>query len=318
MRFSRTSHARTEASRWRVALPPACSFQPLQRPRLRSKSLPWGCGSKLGSVQRDNRLARRTAFLLCLVALNGGYRSIEQPGSSVMFYMQCFVRLASLGAVLTRYCCCSFGAPFKRPRWLLELGGPCTCTDQAHFRIEGTFSSQSLAAFEARCFPSSFAVFGARPSVGEAVSSFAARAPTRLVQRMASGSLWARDGSVPVLPLSAKHSTLQTLTLGGLVPLPPVSDVSCEPRPFHDDPEWIGELSDSLEFWELLRYRFKKHGHINILETRCYKTWLKWCSSRHPNSRLSGLIDSRVLLGASAKGRSNSPALSHVLQGIVC
>ena len=134
---------------------------------------------------------------------------------------------------------------------------------------------------------------------------------------MASGSLWARDGSVPVLPLSAKHATLQTLTLGGLVSLPSVAEVSCESRPFHDDPEWIGELSDSLEFRELLRYRFKKGGHINILETRCYKTWLKWCSTRLRNSRLLGLIDSRVLLGASAKGRPSSPALSHVLQGTV-
>ena len=52
-----------------------------------------------------------------------------------------------------------------------------------------------------------------------------------------------------------------------------------------------------LEFVELLRYQFVAPGHINVLETRVYKTWIKWCARRHPRSRLLGLIDSRVLLG---------------------
>ena len=85
-------------------------------------------------------------------------------------------------------------------------------------------------------------------------------------------------------------------------------------RPFHDDPEWIGELADCLDFDEVLRYKFGAPGHINVLEARAYKTWLKWCAKRHPNSRLVGLIDSRVLLGSAAKGRSASPALCRVLR----
>ena len=61
-------------------------------------------------------------------------------------------------------------------------------------------------------------------------------------------------------------------------------------------------------------FRFKGSGHINVLETRAYTTWVKWCASRNPNSRILGLIDSRVLLGAAAKGRSSSPAISRVLR----
>ena len=59
---------------------------------------------------------------------------------------------------------------------------------------------------------------------------------------------------------------------------------------------------------------FFERGHINVLETRCYKTWVKWCAKHLPRSRILGLIDSRVPLGAAAKGRSSSPALSRLLR----
>ena len=267
----------------------------------------------------------RTAFLMSVIASLGGFYSVAQPGSSVMFYMQCFVRLAVLGSVLVRFCACSFGAPFKKPHqwltnkpWLLQLSGPCNCgKGSRHFIVEGTFTAARVAEFSKLCRPTPEAVFGRTPRVGESVSAFSAMYPLSLVRRMASGSLQSKLGQVPVLPLSARHATLNTLTLGGLGPLPPCDPsegLKPEPRPFYEDPEWVGELADSLEFKELLRYRFGGENHINILETRSYKTWLKWCSTRHPNSRLLGLIDSRVLLGAASKGRSSSPALCHILQ----
>ena len=116
------------------------------------------------------------------------------------------------------------------------------------------------------------------------------------------------------MPCSA---SLRTLHLGflGFSPFP-LEGEACPfvSRPFHDDPEWIGELADCLDFGEVLRYKFGAPGHINVLEARAYKTWLKWCAKRHPNSRLVGLIDSRVLLGSAAKGRSASPALCRVLR----
>ncbi|CAE7873092.1 unnamed protein product [Symbiodinium necroappetens] len=46
------------------------------------------------------------------------------------------------------------------------------------------------------------------------------------------------------------------------------SPTTAELRAFHDDPEWVGELADSLEFTEVLRYRFSRQGHINVQEGR--------------------------------------------------
>ena len=89
-------------------------------------------------------------------------------------------------------------------------------------------------------------------------------------------------------------------------------------REWHEDPEWIGELADSLPFKELLRYKFMRSGHINVLESRTHKTWMKYCARKYPCSRVLGLLDSRVTLGATAKGRSSSFAISRVLQGSLC
>eukprot|EP00974_Lingulodinium_polyedra_P005086 478052-Lingulodinium_polyedra.AAC.1 len=55
--------------------------------------------------------------------------------------------------------------------------------------------------------------------------------------------------------------------------------------------------------------------HININETRTYKTFVKLASRLHPGCRVPMMLDSRVTLGCQAKGRSSSPALSHVLRG---
>lgn len=85
-------------------------------------------------------------------------------------------------------------------------------------------------------------------------------------------------------------------------------------RPWHQDPDWVKELALSLPFRELFRYSFKKSGHINCLECRVFKSWVKHCSKACPGSRIVVFLDSRVTIGASAKGRSSSPALSHILR----
>ena len=50
--------------------------------------------------------------------------------------------------------------------------------------------------------------------------------------------------------------------------LPDISDVPVDPRLFHDDPEWINDLAESLHFREVLRYKFARQDHINVQETR--------------------------------------------------
>lgn len=85
-------------------------------------------------------------------------------------------------------------------------------------------------------------------------------------------------------------------------------------RPWCDDSEWIEDGCESKPFHEIFRFRFKKSGHITCLECRVYKSWMKHSSKMHARKRLVGLLDSRVRMGAAAKGRSSSKALSRILR----
>ena len=268
-------------------------------------------------------LALRTAFLMNIVVLSGCYFSVEQPGSSVMFYLDIFKRLVMMGCVITRFCFCSFGSPFKKPSqwlhnkpWMIELESKRSCQNpSSHFVIEGTFTRASIPIFEKMCRPSAEAVYGRSPRVGEPVSSYSGSYPKALYARMASGSLQGKVDSIPVVPLSLNLLSMKRVGIQPEIPKSVLKETQAAARPFHEDPEWVEEYSDSLNFRELLRYKFKKPGHINVLECRVHKTLLKYCARHHPNSRFLSLLDSRVTLGATSKGRSSSRALCRVLQG---
>lgn len=303
--------------------PPCRTYGTLRRPRIRSKRFPAGFNMRDPLTREQTLLALRTAFIMNLVMFSGRWFSVEQPGSSVMFYLDVFKRLVYRGAVVTRLCFCVFGSPFKKPSqwlhnkpWLLELEQPCKCqSPDCHFVIEGTFTYESVKRFNSMCKPSALEVYGREPCVGEAVASFSASYPKSLCQRMAAGAWQSRHDSELVIPMSARVRSLKRV--GEHLHLP--ADLNRESlaasRPFHEDPEWIEELSDSLQFRELLRYKFHKGGHINVLECRVHKTLLKHCAYHFPNSRFLALLDSRVSLGATAKGRSSSRAICRVLQG---
>ena len=285
----------------------------------------WHACPSLLDLAAAPSLVRRLCFLLCLAASGGAFVSLALPFDCAWLRLHCFRALVSWGGVVTELCYCAFGSPCKTPSvflhnkpWVLKLGGCvglCSC-EAAHFAEAGRFTAASVVAFASRCHPCVESVFGRGPVVGESVSGFCRLCPLLLplASRFASGSSLAATGVVVPMPCSA---SLRTLHLGflGFSPFP-LEGEACPfvSRPFHDDPEWIGELADCLDFGEVLRYKFGAPGHINVLEARAYKTWLKWCAKRHPNSRLVGLIDSRVLLGSAAKGRSASPALCRVLR----
>lgn len=130
-----------------------------------------------------------------------------------------------------------------------------------------------------------------------------------------SGALQAVSDSIPLVPLSAHVLALKRIGEDVGIPASVFREPSADPRPFHQDPEWVEEIADSLPFRELMRYKFKKKGHINVLECRVHKTWLKHCARKYPNSRVLALLDSRVTLGSTSKGRSSSKAICRVLQG---
>ena len=303
--------------------PPCRTFGTLRRPRIRSKACPNGFSPKDPLTSEQNSLALRTAALFSVAIDYGAFVSIEQPGSSVMFYMHAFKVLAMKGCVLSKFCSCAFGSGFKKPSkwlhnkpWLLDVEAKCTCVDSSrHCLIEGSFTADKIADFESKCRPNSTAIYGRAPRLGESVASYSASYPLPLVRRMAAGAQAFQQGDMTVIPISRKVSTLHEL--GCIKDVPSCLTGSSQPalRQWHEDPEWVEELADSLAFTELLRYKFRKGSHINVLEARTFKTWLKHCAKKYPNSRLLALLDSRVTLGAAAKGRSSSFSISRVLQG---
>ena len=303
--------------------PPCYTYGALRRPRIRSKAFPAGFCLKDPLTFEQTRLALRTAFLMAIVVASGMFFSVEQPGSSVMFRLEIFKRLVLSGCLITRMCFCAFGAPFKKPSqwlhnkpWMMEFEMPCRCAQSSkHFVIEGSFAKESVQTFKRMCIPSTVELYGREPRVGEAVSAFFASYPNTLCRRLAAASKQALADTMPVVPL--REHLRSCARVGEVIQVP--KEVVLEPlasqRAFHEDPEWVEELADSLPFRELLRFRFHKAGHINVLESRVHKTWLKFCARNHPNSRTVALLDSRVTLGASAKGRSSSRAICRVLQG---
>ena len=74
---------------------------------------------------------------------------------------------------------------------------------------------------------------------------------------------------------------------------------------------WSTQLSECLPWKVGRKYKFKRPGHINLLEVHARKSLL---FSVAPNQRFVLLQDSMVALGAGAKGRSSSIALNRLLQ----
>ena len=143
-------------------------------------------------------------------------------------------------------------------------------------------------------------MYGKLPTPGEAVSAYSASYPLPLCQVMAAGS-------------SAEHRSSTRRKLEHRVA--DAAEDSCDlgarwDRAWRDDPEWVEDLCECLPYKELFRYKFRRsgHGHINCLECRTYKSWIKSISKVCYNSRLVALLDSRVTMGAVAKGRSSSKA----------
>eukprot|EP00438_Fugacium_kawagutii_P010778 Skav220890 [mRNA] locus=scaffold3880:13453:20349:+ [translate_table: standard] len=309
--------------------PPCLTFGTLRRPRIRNVSHPAGFNLRDPLTAQRNLLAMRTAMLGLIVIASGAYFSCEQPGSSVMFRMHLFRILVSRGCVITRMCFCNFGSAFNKPSqwlhnkgWLLPLEGTCRCRwSGQHFVVQGTFTRASILDFNRCCIPDAKTVYGREPSVGEAVSSYSAQYPAGLMTRMAQGSKLSKTQGPPVIPLSAVVLSYKRvgMELPSTLQPPPEPSVdsdaiTVESREWFEDPEWIGEIADSLPFKTLFKYKFKSPNHINVLESQVYSSWIKHCAKCYAHSRVIGLLDSRVTIGAASKGRSSSFAISRVLK----
>jgi len=78
--------------------------------------------------------------------------------------------------------------------------------------------------------------------------------------------------------------------------------------------EWFSELVQALPFEQVLRYPFQRRAHINLLEANVRLSLMKHLSRSPFNFGTRQLLgqDSRVCLGAFAKGRSSAQRLNHV------
>ena len=310
---------------WHAGLP-CVSFGTLRRPQVRSLACPFGFDPTEPFTAYHNMLAQRTAFILTIAVMLGQFISVEQPLNSRLFRLHCFKTLIGLGCIISKFASCAFGSAFQKPQkwlhnkpWLVNLECKCNCPLKGkHFVAQGSFTADAIDQFDKLCRPSAVAVYGRLPQVGETVAHFSAAYPVQLMHQMASGSLAAKQGRVGKIPLRCRIETLKEVGLDeSVVPFDATPETPFPARPWHEDPEWINDLCESLPFREVFRFKFRQPGHINVNETRTYKSWIKSLSKSHPNSRVVGLLDSRVTLGAAAKGRSSSYSISRVLGGSI-
>ena len=77
---------------------------------------------------------------------------------------------------------------------------------------------------------------------------------------------------------------------------------------------WVSELAEALPFALSLRYPFKRRDHINVLEAHARLSLVKHLARAPEHFATRHLLgqDSRVNLGAFAKGRSSARRLNHV------
>lgn len=281
---------------WHVA--PVCTtFGTLRRPRLRSLLQPFGFDPSETATHEGNRFAMRGGFILWLCIYYGLLCSMEQPGGSVMYRMSLFTKLLEHGCHSVRFPFCGWGTPFQKLSWwignspfLLGLGAKCTCGwAGSHFRVQGTFDRLRLQQFKRLCRPSATAVFGRDPFPGEHVAHFSAAYPKPLCDHIAAvcaEQFASADEEGPEASLS---------------------------RPLGTPPTWMGQLARSLKWQKLLQYGFRKRNHINVNEHLSYRSLLKHLSKSQPSSRFCTLLDSRVIIGCNAKGRSSSKQLNFYL-----
>ena len=308
---------------WHAGVP-CLTYGTLRRPALRSKEHPAGFDPHEPLTAYHNMLAIRTAFILTIAMGLGQFIGVEQPGGSRLFLLHCYRQLVRLGCVISHFRFCSYGSAFNKHSkwlynqpWLIPLESQCTCKYKGrHFVIQGNFTAETVQEFDRRCNPSASSVYGRLPQAGESVASFSAAYPYELVARMASGLAAASRGRTPSMPVDAQVRSLAEVGFSDACRVDwPIPEPSYPQRSWFEGPEWISEICNGLPFTEMFRYRFKRSGHINVNETRVYKSWIKAMAKSEPDSRFVGLLDSRVTIGATAKGRSSSYAISRVLQG---
>ena len=275
--------------------PPCTTFGTMRRPRVRSKREPFGFDPSEPATCAGNLLAIHAAMILHLCSFYSVLASCEQPSGSVMFRLDIFRKLRLKGFFLLRFPFCGYGTPFQKDSaWLvsnpklLVLQAKCCCPLRGrHLRLESCFTQESLKQFAQACRPNVVAVFGRAPRVGEPLCRFSGTYPVPLCRRIFEMQL----------------PYIQKLN----------QDDSSHIRPAHQPPRWVADLGCCLSWKTLIQYRFKRVNHININEELSYRSLIKHVAKTKPSHRFGVMLDSRVVIGCSSKGRSSSAKLNFYL-----
>eukprot|EP00435_Cladocopium_sp_Y103_P069666 s198_g33.t1 len=198
--------ARRVVREWHAGVP-CLSYGTFRRPQVRSNEFPFGFNPDDPFTKYHNQLAQRACFVLTVALMLGAYISIEQPRNSRLFRLHCYRTLLHLGCVISHFAFCSYGSAFHKPSkwlhnkpWLISLESSCNCGRKgSHFKIEGSFTKDSVMLFDAQCTPSAKAVYGVEPKPGQHVAAFSATYPVPLVRCMALGAVAARNGHLPII-----------------------------------------------------------------------------------------------------------------------
>ncbi len=190
-----------------------------------------------------------------------------------------------------RFQACCFGAPCHTGwNWVAtsdvvgSLARPCHCRGRLPSVPRGPMIAATARSFAAACCPDLASVYFGYPSRGESAARYAAQPPKQL----------ARDLTNLVMHLLVSDA----------------EDMDEPLRPPHVAPRWVVELSQSTQFARRVSYMFRGSNHINIKEKKADGTLLRVLAREAPGTRTLVLQDSRVIIGASSKGRSSSSALN--------
>ena len=201
----------------------------------------------------------------------------------------------------------------RRPAFVLCIAvrrGQYVSVEQQEtaFRCLRQLRRRQLFGVPERCIPQRSTILRIEPVAGQSVASCSGAYPLGLVDRMASGSTHALEGFRSVIAPQHHAFTEKLLVVApsSSWPLWFADEEPFEPRSDHEDPEWVKELCQNLNFREVFRYHFKRPGRINGHESRIFKSWMKSFARKTSSTHCVGLLDSRVAIGAAARGRSSS------------
>ena len=262
--------------------PPSTTFSLARCPKLRSRAQPLGFDLFNLDVLAGNYHMHLSICLWVAQKCAGRIALLETPWFAFTRFLSAWLWCRHLGGVDIRLDLCRFGTPYLKGTrilgshtWLRAMGRLCT-GDHTHVKLEG-FQAACSAAYP---FP-----------MCEHVAD--------IVIEGCDALQWHKKSPAH----DASHVDVQT----GISP--PLRD--CRSSRKFVSHLWATQLSETLPWKVCKKYKFRKEGHINVLECHARRSLLLNIPAQQ---RVVVMQDSMVTLGASAKGRSSSPSLNKVLR----